>query len=115
MISPPSGQAPDRQRSSPSNYRVKPGDTLTSIASHLDTSVRELALANKIKDPNRLQPGMTIHAPTGAGGIRRYKVQRGDTLAKIARKFGTSVSSLKTANQLHNPNLIQQGQELLIP
>ena len=99
----------------PSNYRVKRGDNLTSIARRMDTTVEELALANNIKNPDRLKPGMTVRAPGGNGGTRRYRVRRGDTLAKIARRFGTSVSSIKTANQLRNPNLIKQGQELLIP
>ncbi len=44
-----------------------------------------------------------------------YTVQRGDTLAKIARQFGTTVAAMAAANQIPNPNLIRVGQRLVIP
>jgi membrane-bound lytic murein transglycosylase D len=45
----------------------------------------------------------------------RYRVQNGDTLGKIATRFGTSVAALQRANNLRSPHLIHQGQKLLIP
>jgi LysM repeat protein len=45
-----------------------------------------------------------------------YTVQRGDTLALIARRFGTSVWALQQANPaITNPNHIWPGQRLVIP
>lgn len=44
-----------------------------------------------------------------------YTVQRGDTLGKIARDNGVSVSELAEANGISNPNLIHPGQVLVIP
>ncbi len=44
-----------------------------------------------------------------------YRVKRGDTLGKIAAKFGTSISALQRVNKLRSPHLIRQGQTLLIP
>jgi lipoprotein-anchoring transpeptidase ErfK/SrfK len=41
-------------------------------------------------------------------------VQRGETLASIARRYGTSVSALVSANGLRNANLIYVGQRLRI-
>ncbi|MBM7623467.1 cell wall hydrolase [Sporohalobacter salinus] len=43
-----------------------------------------------------------------------YKVQEGDALVKIAKKFGTSVDRLKKVNNLENES-IKAGQELKIP
>ncbi len=43
-----------------------------------------------------------------------YVVKRGDTLAKIAKKFHTSVSKIKRANRLRS-SLIRVGQRLYIP
>lgn len=43
-----------------------------------------------------------------------YKVVRGDTLAKIAAKFGTTATYLATLNKISNPNLIYIGQVLTI-
>jgi len=100
----------------PSSYRVRSGDTLSSIAQRFDTTIDEVTKSNQIRNPDRLYPGMKLQLNSGSGEPdRRYRVRRGDTLAKIAQKFGTSISSIKQANQISNPNLIRKGQELLIP
>ncbi|MCC6613561.1 MAG: LysM peptidoglycan-binding domain-containing protein [Anaerolineae bacterium] len=52
-------------------------------------------------------------APTEAQTT--YTVQRGDTLNRIATRFGTTVSALIEANKLTNANLIHPGLELVIP
>ena len=44
-----------------------------------------------------------------------YRVQTGDTLGKIAARFGTSVLAVQHANGLRSPHLIRRGQQLLIP
>lgn len=43
-----------------------------------------------------------------------YYVQRGDTLAKIAWRYGTSVYHLVQINNIYNPNRIYAGQSLCI-
>lgn len=43
-----------------------------------------------------------------------YVVKRGDTLSKIAKEFGTTVSKLKTLNNIKNVNLIRVGQVLKV-
>jgi LysM repeat protein len=47
----------------------------------------------------------------------RYKIQPGDTLTKIARKFGTEVSSLHGLNHAVVPNkhTIRAGDQLILP
>ena len=42
-------------------------------------------------------------------------MQPGDTLYRIAVKFGTTVSAIADANNITNPNLIYPGQVLVIP
>jgi murein DD-endopeptidase MepM/ murein hydrolase activator NlpD len=44
-----------------------------------------------------------------------YRVQPGDTLARIARRFGTTVAILVQLNGITNPNLIFVGQALRLP
>ncbi len=44
-----------------------------------------------------------------------YTVKRGDTLGRIARDLGVSVSTLADVNNLANPDLIYAGQVLTIP
>lgn len=43
-----------------------------------------------------------------------YTVKRGDTLSGIAKKYGTSVSTLAKLNGIRNVNLIYTGQRLVI-
>ena len=44
-----------------------------------------------------------------------YTVVSGDTLTKIAQRFGTSVQTLAAVNKIANPDLIYPGQKLLTP
>ncbi len=45
----------------------------------------------------------------------RYVVQPGDTLGSIAFAFNLPLEQIVEANQLSNPNLLEVGQELVIP
>jgi len=44
-----------------------------------------------------------------------YTVKKGDSLSKIARKYGVSVSEIVKVNGISNPNLISIGQKIKIP
>ena len=44
-----------------------------------------------------------------------YKIQKGDNLSSIAKKYGTTVGALQSANNISNPNLIIAGNTLNIP
>ena len=46
---------------------------------------------------------------------RNHRVRRGETLSKIARRYGVSVSTLRRTNKLRSSNLIRIGQNLKIP
>ena len=46
--------------------------------------------------------------------IARHRINRGETLSTIARRYGTSVHALREANSLHN-NTIVAGRSLLVP
>ncbi|MBM6838475.1 LysM peptidoglycan-binding domain-containing protein, partial [Clostridium saudiense] len=45
-------------------------------------------------------------------GVKYYVVQSGDTLSSIATRFGTTVASLVSINNIANPNLIYVGETL---
>lgn len=48
-------------------------------------------------------------------GEQSYRVQLGDTLLRIAARFGVTVSALQSHNNISNPNSIRIGQLLKIP
>jgi len=43
-----------------------------------------------------------------------HKVEKGESLWKISRRYGTSVASIRRANNLGNSSLLRPGQELII-
>lgn len=54
-------------------------------------------------------------ALAAAAGSAPYTVQRGDTLSAIARRNGTSVPAIASANGIADPDRIYVGQTLVIP
>ncbi len=99
-------------------YTVQRGDSLSSIARRFGTTVEHLLRLNQLDDPNRIKVGTVLRIAgeaEAAGRTQRYRVQPGDTLARIAQRFGTSVEAISTANRLSNPHQIRRGQELVIP
>ncbi|MEA3459079.1 MAG: LysM peptidoglycan-binding domain-containing protein [Chloroflexota bacterium] len=52
--------------------------------------------------------------PTPGPGFY-YTVRWGDTLSRIAKRFGTTVDAIASANGLADPNYIRAGQTLFIP
>lgn len=46
---------------------------------------------------------------------QQYIVQKGDSLEKIARRFNTSMKSIREKNEIKDGNFIRVGQKLSIP
>ncbi|MDX2162178.1 MAG: LysM peptidoglycan-binding domain-containing protein [bacterium] len=57
----------------------------------------------------------TVGVATAQGGTTIYIVAQGDTLARIAARFDTTVYEIAALNGLNNVNLIYVGQQLVIP
>lgn len=102
-------------------YIVKSGDTLYSIAKRYNTSVKQIAQVNRIKNINLIRLGQPLIIPgKSAAGIpspnkKQYTVKAADTLYAISRYYNISVLELAKLNKLTNPNLIRVGQTLMIP
>src|SRR5438445_10541024 len=45
------------------SYRLRAGDTLSGVAARHHVTVADLAAANAIRDPNRVQAGATVRIP----------------------------------------------------
>ncbi|HDM77692.1 MAG TPA: LysM peptidoglycan-binding domain-containing protein [Deltaproteobacteria bacterium] len=48
-------------------------------------------------------------------GYVRHRVRKGETLAKLARRYGTSIRRIKALNKIRNPRRLRVGQVLKIP
>ena len=94
-------------------YTVKKGDNLYSIAKKYNTSVSAIQKLNNLNSIN-LFLGQQLKIPTTIINTpTTYTVVKGDNLYSIARKFNTTVDSIKKKNNLTN-NLLSIGQKLII-
>jgi membrane-bound lytic murein transglycosylase D len=132
-------QRPDRE------HRVRRGDTLSGIATEYRVSLSALMRANGMTNRTVIRVGQVIMLPsdgsasepvtvavarveppaaaptqppaspttTPAEGI--YVVRRGDSIERIATRLGVDQQALLAANDIRNKNLIQVGQQLVVP
>ncbi len=103
--------------SGPLIHQVQRGETLTEIAARYGVSVEQLIELNNLREGNRLYANQRLvikPATTDDARARMYVVKKGDTLFRIARKFGTSVAAIQRVNNLRG-SLIYVGQRLKIP
>lgn len=137
-----SGEQTDREVPSPVvknttsylTYTVQAGDTLWKIARKYNCSITEIMVANsdRIKNPNRIHASWQLKIPQSGAPITGstpdavlpeneksgiYIVRQGDTLWKIARKYGCSVAEIVSLNRelIRDPALIYSGWELKVP
>lgn len=113
-------------------HKVRPGETLGSIAQRYRVSVRAIQQANGLRG-SLIRAGQTLRIPTGQGafsapsanssatapssasGRRYHQVRPGESLWSIAQQYKTSVETLRRLNNLAPHQAIHPGQKLLIP
>lgn len=110
-------------------YRVRSGDTLTSIARRWHITTKSIVTANRLRSdrlragqrlvltvPNVQRASIPAASSSGSASGRHviHTVRSGDTLDAIARRYGVTVASLRMTNRLEG-NIIRAGQRLRIP
>lgn len=111
------------------NYTVQAGDSLYSIANKFGTTVDKIKKDNNLKtDVLSIGQVLIVDDSKGVSSVEEcygedfvvpgdyitYTVKSGDNLYSIARKYNTSVSEIKSLNNLSTNNL-SLGQVLKIP
>ena len=97
-------------------YTVKQGDTLYKIAREYGSTINDIVKVNGLDRPDSLVIGQNLFIPTAENSSQQYTVISGDSMYKIANKFGITLAELINANpQISNPNIIQIGQVINIP
>jgi membrane-bound lytic murein transglycosylase D len=125
-------------------HRVQRGDTLSKIAAEYRVSLAALMRINGMTNRSVIRVGQMIMLPTdgttappdatlaraepeapsapvvapalaetSAEGI--YVVRRGDSIERIATRLGVDAQALVAANSIRNRNIIQVGQQLIVP
>ncbi len=121
--------------SSWTTYRVKPNETIASIAAKANMSESEIRKVNQIPEGRRVTAGSlllvsrasglgeatdissdTINAEFSLAAESRrvtYRVRKGDTLPSIAKRLGTSQKSIMASNRLKGTK-VATGQTLVV-
>ena len=108
-------------------HRVRRGETLSTIARRHRTSVSAIMRANNLRSRNRIQAGQRLKIPSrgatarapasivtgGQAAAFTHSVRRGDSLWKLASRYGTTVDRIKRDNRLRGDRL-SIGQKLRI-
>ena len=111
-------------RTPTSTYTVQSGDTLIGIANSLGVSAADIAAVNSSFDANaRLQRGQRITVPVAKANVDlklndkpiSYKVQSGDSLTSVARRYNIGISDLAAANGLTTTSNLILGRSITIP
>jgi LysM repeat protein len=81
----------------------------------METDVPASAVVEPAEPPPTEAPASQPASSGSGGDVVNHTVKKGETLAKIADRYGTSVSAIVRANGLRNANQIYVGQKLKIP
>jgi len=110
-------------------HRVRKGESLWLLAQRYHTSVRAIMRLNNLRNGRLLRPGKTLKIPVGRKKIYtavsasmlvygekglKYTVKKGDSLWKIARRFGVTTKEIMVLNGMRNHSL-RIGQVIYIP
>ena len=107
-------------------HRVRFGETLSEIALKYRVSVRRIVHANHLRSASRIRAGQRLKIPLRGhtvmakstpsprvGSTVHYQVKRGDSLWLIAQRYNTTVTAIKTLNDMRS-NLLHTGQVILV-
>ena len=108
-----SGEKTVPERTSPIEYEVQNGDTLSTIARRFGISVNTIQWANDLTKLHYIRPGDKLVILPSSGVM--HSVVRGESLKSIAKKYDVSEKEILTYNRLANANQIRIGQKLIIP
>jgi cell wall-associated NlpC family hydrolase len=113
-------------------HKVKSGDTLFSIAMKNHVSLKDIMKYNKLKVNSVLKIGQELKVTKKASYItakkstkkrkstktklvtKKYKIRRGDTLSKIAKRYKISVKKLRALNGLGRKSKLKIGKTLVV-
>ena len=106
-------------------YILQESKTLSEIASHLNRSEQAILEVNPhIEDAEEIEAGQRLYIPPHPAYVipdtgtaeKIYRVERGDTLFKIAQEYNTTVNDLLLRNpQIFDRHLIFTGQRIAVP
>lgn len=123
-------EIPADRRANYCHYRIRSGDTLGALALRYGIRTRDIMTMNRIRNPRNLQVGADLVLPLRPDYTRRpvamltedvtpsrprtYKVRSGDSLWRIAHRFGVTTGQLAAWNGLRAGAVLKPGKVLKI-
>lgn len=101
-------------------HKIKSGESLSTIARRYGTSVATLKKLNGLTNSNiragksLMVQGTNLSQGQKLSGTVNHKVQRGDSLGKLSKRYGVSIDKIQAVNNLSDTN-IKIGDMLKIP
>ena len=92
------------------NHVVKKGETLFSIATRYNLTIKAVTDVNPSLNPNNLKEGSSLTIPV----LAIHTVGPGDILRVVGGKYGVTVKAIMTANA-KDKNVAARGEKLIIP
>lgn len=124
------GSIPEDKRITWRKHEVKPGETVTSIASLYRASVDAIKSANSFPADATLTTGQKLIIPIGRstptvsyskvsystrnGKSNYYSIRRGDTLYSVAKRFRCTVEQLCSWNGFSSGHTLRVGETLVV-
>ena len=99
-------------------YTVEPGDTLLRIASKYGVTLQTIERYNGLNNYSMLKVGERITIPGTEiknTANTTYTVEPGDTLLRIASKYGVTLQTIERYNGLNNYSMLKVGERITIP
>lgn len=99
-------------------YVWRKGDTLQAVASAFGTTLSAMIEVNPDIDFMNIRENTQICIPTRAltcPDAELYRIQKGDTLWDLARKYGIAVGELIDMNPYVEPTKLMIGQYICVP
>jgi len=124
-------EVPQNERVLYARHKVRSGETLSKLARQYGVGVRAIQDTNRMGRSTMIRVGRTLIIPTVAtrdfpgassagsvdvieGEVVTYRVRRGDTLSRIARRYGTSAKSIAAASGIRTHSTLSIGQRLKV-
>ncbi|MHB1063778.1 MAG: lytic transglycosylase [Georgenia sp.] len=108
-------------------YRVQAGDTVSHIALRTGSSISSIIAVNALDTRGFIRAGQMLKVPSAAGApaavapavaapaAATHTAVKGETVTRIAARYGTTVRALVDTNALPSADRIAIGQVLRLP
>ena len=108
-------------------HKVAPGDSLWTISRQYKVRVSQIARWNGMAPKDTLRPGQKLSIWVSPSNIKTanlkrdpvvrkvgYKVRKGDSLSRIARRFNVNISDILKWNTVNPKKYLKPGQRLTL-